>query len=79
MQDTELDTLACRAFRAAPQIIILAPGDPGGTLFHDAGAEFQVAGITATSWDPTTCVLYLRRFPPEPVPRREPGPPGCPG
>lgn len=36
----------------------------GGTLFHDADAEWQSAGIAATSWDAATGTLYLRRLPP---------------
>ncbi len=64
MQDTELETLARRAFPDATQIIILAASDPGWTLFQDADAAWEAAGIAATSWDPTTRVVYLRRLPP---------------
>ncbi|MDP9315717.1 MAG: hypothetical protein M3R24_33460 [Chloroflexota bacterium] len=73
MQDTELEALARRAFPKANRIIILDAGNPGGTLFHDANAEFQAAGIAATSWDQTTRVLYLRRLPPGSAP--QPAPP----
>ncbi len=64
MHDTELEALARQAFPAATQIIILEAGNPGGTLFHDADAKFQAAGIAATSWDEATGTLYLRRLPP---------------
>ncbi len=76
--DTVLEVLARRAFPGATRIIILAAGDPGGTLFHDADTVWQAAGIAATSWDEATSTLYLRRLPP---PRRlhcEPGPPDRP-
>ncbi len=75
MQDTELEALARRAFPAATQIIILDAGNPGATLFHDADGEFQAAGIAATSWDPATGTLYLRRLPPPRELRLEQGPP----
>ncbi|HEX6293041.1 MAG TPA: hypothetical protein VFZ66_27915 [Herpetosiphonaceae bacterium] len=77
MQDTELEALARRAFPDATRIIILAAGDPGWTLFQDADADLQTAGIAATSWNPTTGVLYLRRLPPSrgagPTPPPPPG------
>ncbi|MDP9314212.1 MAG: hypothetical protein M3R24_25590 [Chloroflexota bacterium] len=73
--DTTLEALARRAFPATTRIIILAAGDPGGTLFHDADAAWQAAGIAATSWDESTGTLYLRR-----LPLRTAGPePGLPG
>ncbi len=78
MQDTELEALARLAFPTVTRIIILDAGNPGGTLFHDADAEFQAAGIAATSWDQTTRVLYLRRLPPESKPHTEPEPPTRP-
>ncbi|MDP9316944.1 MAG: hypothetical protein M3R24_39825 [Chloroflexota bacterium] len=73
--DTTLEALARQAFPTATRIIILDAGNPGGTLFHDADAEWQAAGIAATSWDETTCTLYLRRLPPAPRPHLESGPP----
>ncbi len=76
MHDTEIEALARRAFPAATQIIILDAGNPGGTLFHDADAEFQAAGIAATSWDEVTGTLYLRRLPPRPESRSKPSSPG---
>ncbi len=72
MHDTELEALARRAFPKANRIIILDAGNPGGTLFHDADAAFQAAGIAATSWDEATGVLYLRRLPPGSAPQRDP-------
>jgi hypothetical protein len=73
MHDTEIEALARRAFPAATRIIILDAGNPGGTLFHNADAEFQVTGIAATSWNADTGTLYLRRLPPSPGPRAETG------
>lgn len=64
MQDTKIEALARQTFPSATRIIILAASDPGGTLFHDADAEWQSAGIAATSWDAATGTLYLRRLPP---------------
>ncbi len=75
MHDTEIEALARTTFPAATQIIILAAGDPGGMLFHDADMVLQADGIAATSWNPTTGVLYLRRLPPEHVPQRDPNAP----
>jgi hypothetical protein len=75
MHDTELETLALKAFPAATQIIILAAGNPGGMLFHDADAVLQAAGIAATSWNPATGVLYLRRLPTEHMSQRDPNAP----
>ncbi len=79
MHDTELEALARRAFPDATQIIILAASDPGWTLFQDADAALEAAGIAATSWNPTTRVLYLRRLPPArgpgPTPHPRPAPP----
>ncbi len=72
MQDSELEALARQAFPIATQIIILSPGNPGGMLFHDADAVLQAAGIAATSWNPQTGVIYLRRLPPEHMPFRDP-------
>ncbi len=77
MQNTELEALARRTFPAAMRIIILPAGDPGATLFHDADAMWQAAGIAATSWDAATGTLYLRRLPPPPGQRPEPGLPDC--
>ncbi len=62
--NTELEALARRAFPTATRIIILAAVDPGGTLFHDADAEWQAAGVAVTSWDEATGTLYLQRLPP---------------
>ncbi len=76
MQDTELEALARRAFPAAKQIIILDAGNPGATLFYDADAKFQAAGIAATSWDEATSTLYLRRLSQPRVASSEPGQPG---
>ncbi len=72
MHNSELEVLARQVFPAARQITILSPGNPGGMLFHDADAVLQAAGIAATSWNPETGVLYLRRLPPEHVPQRSP-------
>jgi hypothetical protein len=69
MQDTELEALVRRAFPDAARIIILDAGNPGETLFHDADAAWEAAGIAATSWNPTTGILYLRRLPPPPRPQ----------
>ncbi len=73
MQDVDLYALARQHFPAATQIIILAAGDPGGMLFHDAHPELQAAGIAATSYDAATGRLVLRRLPPpdalRPTPR----------
>ena len=71
MHDTNLEALARQAFPAATRIIILDAGNPGGTLFHDADAEFQAAGIAAASWDENRGILYLRRLPPAPAPGPE--------
>ncbi|MDP9313286.1 MAG: hypothetical protein M3R24_20780 [Chloroflexota bacterium] len=71
MHDPELEALAHRAFPTATRII-LAAGDPGGTLFHDADADWEAAGIAATSWDEATGTLYLRRLPPPRALRSEP-------
>lgn len=68
MHDTELEVLVRQAFPGATQIIILAPGNPGGMLFHDADAVLQAARISATSWNPMTGVLYLRRLLPDYMP-----------
>ena len=77
MLNTELETLARRAFPDATQIVLLAASDPGWTLFQDADAALEAAGIAATSWNPTTGVLYLRRLPPDrgagPTPPPAPG------
>ncbi len=70
MQNTELEALARRAFPAATRIISLDASNPGGTLFHDADAAWQAAGIAATSWDEATGTLYLRRLPPHGSPSR---------
>ncbi len=72
MHDTELEVLARRFFPAATQIIILAAGNPGGMLFHDANMVLQAAGIAATSWNPETSVLYLRRLPHDHMHQRGP-------
>ncbi len=72
MQNAELEVLARQAFPTATRIIILPAGDPGGTLFHDADATWQAAGIAATSWDAATGTLYLRRLPPPRALRSEP-------
>ncbi|MDP9311817.1 MAG: hypothetical protein M3R24_13210 [Chloroflexota bacterium] len=69
--DTTLEPLARQAFPAARRSSILAVGDPGATLFHDADAAWQATGIAATSWDEATGTLYLRRLPPAPRPRPE--------
>ncbi len=71
MQNAELEVLAHQAFPTATRIILPA-GDPGGTLFHDADAEWQAAGIGATSWVEGTGTLYLRRLPPPRALRSEP-------
>ncbi|MDP9312578.1 MAG: hypothetical protein M3R24_17105, partial [Chloroflexota bacterium] len=76
MQNTELEALACRTFPAAMRIIILPAGDPGATLFHDADAMWQAAGIAATSWDEATGTLYLRRLPSATGLSQEPSSPG---
>lgn len=78
LQNIELEAVARRAFPEATRIIILAAGDPGGTLFHDVDAEWQAAGIAATSWDEATGTLYLRRLPPPPRPRSDSDPPTRP-
>lgn len=75
MQNTELEALARRAYPDAARIIILDAGNPGKTLFHDADAVWEAASIAATSWDPTTGLLYLRRLPPPPRPQLALDPP----
>ncbi|MDP9313749.1 MAG: hypothetical protein M3R24_23200 [Chloroflexota bacterium] len=76
MQNADLEVLARQAFPSATRIIIMPAGDPGATLFHDADATWLAAGIAATSWDEATGTLYLRRLPPQPRPRHDPGPLG---
>ncbi len=78
MQNAELEVLARQAFPTATRIIILPAGDPGATLFHDADAAWQAAGIAATSWDAATGTLYLRRLPPPRALRSEPQHPATP-
>ncbi len=64
MHDADLHALVRQHFPAATQIIMLAAGDPGGMLFHDADPALQAAGIAATSYDAASGHLYLRRLPP---------------